>query len=86
MKIDKGLEIPEVVRSLNEEKVPNWKKFPFEKLEVGDSFALEIGKPNSRGQIMGYLVNARTALHPKLFVSRTVTEDDKQKIRIWRTH
>jgi hypothetical protein len=53
-------------------------KYPFDRLEVGDSIFL--ADKRSRAEFSGSLYQ----LKPKRFVSRMVTEKGKVGVRVWR--
>jgi hypothetical protein len=71
MKIDVGVPIPASRTS---------RKYPFDEMNVGDSFFLEIG---SSVQTLAGSANRTHA--PKKFAQRRVTEAGVDGFRIWRT-
>jgi hypothetical protein len=71
MKIEKGIPIPE--GHFKE------KKYPFFKMEVGDSFSVELSKAASLRNLLQQYKNKNPS---KSFITRTV---DNNMIRCWRT-
>lgn len=74
MKIEKGIPIPAQGQRNT--------KYPLAQLEVGDSIAVESKLANTmRSTFYRYRVD-----HPGFaFVSRSITENDAEVIRFWRT-
>ena len=73
-KIEKNIPIPPRAGGRN------GSKYPFRKLEVGDSTFVE-GKPS---KIASALQAAAKKMPKGSFTSRAVTEDGKDGLRVWR--
>lgn len=58
-------------------------KYPFAKMEVGDSFAVEIENENTPPRVSSYAHIGGKRLGMK-FTVRSVVENGKKVIRVWR--
>lgn len=76
-KIDKNVKMPP--------KGQKPSKYPFQQMEVGDSFFVPNPKDKKRSPITSATHSANKKLAPKRFTSRTVTESGVMGMRIWRT-
>lgn len=74
--ISKDVQIPE-------RRGAQYARYPFAKLEVGDSFAFDASA--TRSHITGAMRHARTANPNCAFATRAVHENGATIIRVWRT-
>ena len=72
MKIEKGVPLP-----------TNDAKYPFAKMEVGDSFAVTLDDKKTSSRVSTYAHIGGKRLGMK-FVVRTVVEKGRKMIRVWR--
>ena len=80
MKIDKGIPIPGSIHGGGRKK----NKYPFEEMEVGDSFFVKCSK-EKRQNIQATLKNSTQRLPKMKFTTRFVTEKGRGTgVRIWR--
>jgi hypothetical protein len=76
--IDKGIPMPPVDHSRNGRKKPLW--LPFRQMEVGDSFVY----PGATADRAGAAVSEASRRMAATFAVRTITEDGKRVVRVWR--
>lgn len=81
IKIESGLPIPEV------RKAPYTTKFPWRKMETGDSFIYPMKRENVRYTVKmaSRAVAYRKKAQGESYVVRTVEENGQRVVRVWRT-
>lgn len=77
-KIESHIPIPDKLHSGGPKK-----KYPFDKMKVGDSFIVECSKELSK-KVSASLKNATRRLHGPQFITKYVEEKEAFGVRIWR--
>ncbi len=87
------IEIDNDVLLTNKRRQAKWQSFPFEQLEVGQSFHIKLDEfeenktiQEASKELSVMAIHAAKRLAPRKFSLRTVGEDDKRGIgiRVWR--